>query len=177
MLERFRKIYLWMDHDGPGQEGAKQFAQKIGINRCHIVHPLDGEPECKDANEALLKGVDLEAMIQQARVTEHKNISDFEAIRGDVIHEILHPDEYKGVPMPSLPLLTNLIKGYRRGELTILTGPTGRYVLTSFESAVERFGGTSHWFFLSFYQWQNNLSGATFVGLGGARRQCHVGEL
>jgi twinkle protein len=129
MLEKFEKIYLWMDHDGPGQEGAKQFAQKIGLNRCYIVQPLQGnENACKDANEALLKGIDLDAMIQNATVTKHEQVMDFDAIRDDVIHEILHPDEYTGVTMPSLPKLTDIIKGYRRGELTILTGPTGRYV-------------------------------------------------
>ena len=126
MLEKFEKIYLWMDHDGPGQEGAKQFTKKIGRNRCRIVQPLDDKVDCKDANEALLKGLDLEAMIQNASVTKHDNVMDFEAIRSDVIHEILNPDEYKGVEMPSLPALTKIIKGYRRGELTVLTGPTGR---------------------------------------------------
>ncbi|CAB9496960.1 Twinkle protein, mitochondrial [Seminavis robusta] len=125
MLERFEKIYLWMDHDGPGQEGAKQFAQKIGMQRCYIVQPLNDQEPCKDANEALLKGLDLEAMIKKASVTKHENVMDFEAIRNDVIHEILNPNEYSGVPMPSLPLLTKLIKGFRRGELTVLTGPTG----------------------------------------------------
>lgn len=126
MLERFQKIYLWMDNDGPGQEGAKQFAQKIGLNRCYMVQPLDAQDNtCKDANEALLKGIDLEAMIRAAKVTKHENVMDFEAIRSDVLHEILHPDKYTGVPMTSLPMLTDIIKGFRRGELTILTGPTG----------------------------------------------------
>lgn len=114
-----------MDSDGPGQEGAKQFSQKIGINRCYIVQPLDGQT-CKDANEALLKGLNLEAMVKAATVTKHENVLEFDSIRQDVIHEILHPDKYTGVPMPSLPMLTNLIKGFRRGELAILTGPTGR---------------------------------------------------
>jgi twinkle protein len=27
--------------------------------------------------------------------------------------------------MPSLPGFTSLIKGFRRGEMTVLTGPTG----------------------------------------------------
>ena len=131
MLEKFQKIYLWMDNDGPGQEGAKQFAQKIGMGRCYIVQPSGNDPSenAKDANEALQRGMDLEAMIQQASVTKHENVLNFDSIRQDVIHEILHPDEYTGAPMKSLPMLTNIIKGYRRGELTVLTGPTGRYVM------------------------------------------------
>ena len=36
-IERFDKIYLWMDHDIPGQEGAEKFAGKLGPERCMIV--------------------------------------------------------------------------------------------------------------------------------------------
>eukprot|EP01027_Heterolobosea_sp_BB2_P017026 GEZU01024156.1.p1 GENE.GEZU01024156.1~~GEZU01024156.1.p1 ORF type:complete len:449 (-),score=194.75 GEZU01024156.1:35-1381(-) len=38
LLERFEKIYLWMDDDLPGQEGAEQFAKKLGLGRCLVVH-------------------------------------------------------------------------------------------------------------------------------------------
>ena len=30
-----------------------------------------------------------------------------------------------GTPTPSLPTLTKIVKGFRRGELVIFTGPTG----------------------------------------------------
>ena len=42
-----------------------------------------------------------------------------------VLHEIVHPEKYRGAPIPSLPGFTSLIKGFRRGEMTVLTGPTG----------------------------------------------------
>ncbi len=29
---RFEKIYLWMDADGPGQEGTAKFAKKLGVS-------------------------------------------------------------------------------------------------------------------------------------------------
>ena len=29
LLERFDKIYLWMDHDGAGQAGVDKFVQKL----------------------------------------------------------------------------------------------------------------------------------------------------
>lgn len=32
LLERFDKIYLWMDHDGAGQAGVDKFVQKLVRN-------------------------------------------------------------------------------------------------------------------------------------------------
>lgn len=39
LLERFDTIYLWMDNDGPGREGAEMFARKLGVERCLLVQP------------------------------------------------------------------------------------------------------------------------------------------
>jgi hypothetical protein len=128
MLERFETIYLWMDSDVPGREGAEQSAKKIGVNRCLLVQPepsVDGVPPPKDANEALLRGMDLDEMIMKASVLPHERILTFRELRGQVLHEMLNPQEYAGVPVPSLPKFTEIIKGFRRGELTVLTGPTG----------------------------------------------------
>ena len=121
LLENFERIYLWMDNDGPGQEGAEKFAKKLGLNRCFLVR---GE-NAKDANEALQKGLDLEQILSDAKSVPHEQILSFDELRDDVLNEILYPDQFAGVPMKSLPELTNLIKGFRRGELTVLTGPTG----------------------------------------------------
>eukprot|EP00978_Attheya_sp_CCMP212_P017804 scaffold47932_cov48-Attheya_sp.AAC.1 len=122
ILEKFEEIYLWMDSDGPGQEGAEMFSKKIGLDRCLIVPTFGG---CKDANEALLQNQDLNAMLEAAKVMPHESILQFDEIRSQVLHEIFHPDKYVGVPVPSLPSFTKLIKGFRRGEMTVLTGPTG----------------------------------------------------
>ena len=128
MLERFDTIYLWMDNDGPGREGAEQFAKKIGVNRCMIVQPessVEGKTAPKDANEALLEDMDLEDIIRGSDVLPHDRILTFSELRKEVLHEMLNPERYAGVPVPSLPGFTDIIKGFRRGELTVLTGPTG----------------------------------------------------
>ena len=39
LLERFDTVYLWMDNDGPGREGAEMFARKLGVERCLLVQP------------------------------------------------------------------------------------------------------------------------------------------
>lgn len=128
MLERFETVYLWMDNDAPGREGAEVFSKKIGINRCLLVQPSardDGKPVPKDANEALLLGLDLNEMIDSASAVPHDRVLTFNDLRDQVLHEILNPEKYVGVPVPSLPKLTNILKGFRRGEMTVLTGPTG----------------------------------------------------
>jgi twinkle protein len=121
LLERFDKVYLWMDNDAPGQEGAEKFSKKIGLDRSYLVKCSTA----KDANEALLKGLDLSRMLQEARPVPHDRILTFSDLRSDVLDEMLNPDRYSGVPLPSLPSFTKLIKGFRRGEMTVLTGPTG----------------------------------------------------
>ena len=135
MLEEFDHIYLWMDNDGPGQEGAELFSKKLGLERCYIVRPsksnvgmdasLDNSRLPKDANEALLMGCNLISIINNAKLTPHEQILTFDELRLEVLHEIMHSDKYVGTPMPSLPMVTSKIKGLRRGELTVLTGPTG----------------------------------------------------
>jgi twinkle protein len=55
----------------------------------------------------------------------YTSINSFTDLRHDVLHEILHPDQYSGTSVQSFPLLSSLIKGFRRGELSVLTGGTG----------------------------------------------------
>ena len=146
LLERFDTIYLWMDNDGPGREGAEMFAKKLGVERCLLVQPSgkrgwvgleqseeDGEEDAnvmpvgppKDANEALLTGWDINELMKEASELPHERILKFSDLRDSVIHEIVNPEKYRGAAIPSLPGFTSLIKGFRRGEMTVLTGPTG----------------------------------------------------
>ena len=131
MLEKFDKIYLWMDNDAPGREGAEVAAKKFGVERCRIVDGSRGRPKGyqgespKDANDAMLKGWNLEEMIVSAKPLGHNNIETFQDFRDDVIRELVNPYEYAGVKIKSLPGVTKILKGFRRGEMTVLTGPTG----------------------------------------------------
>mmetsp|Transcript_2192 Transcript_2192/g.6921 ORF Transcript_2192/g.6921 Transcript_2192/m.6921 type:complete len:952 (-) Transcript_2192:1465-4320(-) len=125
-LERFTKIYLWMDDDIPGQEGARKFAQKLGVNRCLLVQTRGGHTTGpKDANDALRQGADLTSMLRSAAPMPHEEIVTFDDLRADVYREIANPSQLSGVPCKTLPGVTKLLKGMRRGELTIITGQTG----------------------------------------------------
>ena len=39
-LERFDKVYLWLDDDEAGREGAAKLVAKLGRSRCMLVRPL-----------------------------------------------------------------------------------------------------------------------------------------
>ena len=119
-----------MDDDRPEREGAEQFAKKIGVERCWIVRPYatevteggGGGITPKDANEALLMGddvMDLERCIQEAKILPHDRILTFAEMRAQVLDDIVHPEKNAGVPVKTLPKFTKLIKGFRRGELTV----------------------------------------------------------
>jgi len=69
--------------------------------------------------------MDLGQLLRTATPLEHRQIVRFENFRNEVLNEILNPTQVAGVPSQSLPTLTKILKGHRRGELTILTGPTG----------------------------------------------------
>eukprot|EP00752_Nemacystus_decipiens_P012825 g11358.t1 len=126
LLERFDKIYLWMDHDGAGQAGVDKFVQKLGVRRCLVVGPLADDPNPpKDANEALLAGRNIQEFLDGASSLKHGDIQTFQDLRQSVIHELQNPLEYSGTVLTSFPQFTKIVKGLRRGELTVITGPTG----------------------------------------------------
>ncbi|KAI8064779.1 P-loop containing nucleoside triphosphate hydrolase protein [Gongronella butleri] len=54
-----------------------------------------------------------------------KAVLQFVDLKNDVYAEILHPEQGRGVASTSLPALNRILKGHRRGELSIITGPTG----------------------------------------------------
>lgn len=127
LLERFKKIYLWMDNDASGQANVEKFASKIGVTRCYIVRPRANPAlkAVKDANDALLAGLDLGKMVASAERIPHSQITTFDELRREVYEEILNPLRACGVQSRSLPSLNRLLKGHRMGEVTVLTGPTG----------------------------------------------------
>lgn len=127
LLERFKKIYLWMDNDASGQANVEKFASKIGVTRCYIVRPgvSPALKAVKDANDALLAGLDLGKMVASSERIPHSQITTFDELRREVYEEILNPLRACGVQSRSLPSLNRLLKGHRMGEVTVLTGPTG----------------------------------------------------
>ncbi|KAI7908134.1 P-loop containing nucleoside triphosphate hydrolase protein [Cokeromyces recurvatus] len=128
LLERFNKIYLWMDDDVDGQVAAERFARKLGEHRCFLINNIrQGDQQGPlNAYDALLQNRDLKEIVAaSAHGIKHDQIVDFRDVREEVYNEILHPEQTQGVQSKDLPTLNKLLKGHRPGELTIFTGPTG----------------------------------------------------
>ncbi|KAM9969637.1 hypothetical protein ACTFIR_001473 [Dictyostelium discoideum] len=126
LLERFEKIYLWMDDDVPGMEGAAKFSEKLGIQRTFIVSTKQNDPNGpKDANDALLAGKDLKAILSTAANIPHDQICDFSDVRSIIHNELKDPLSVIGKQSKWFPSFNKILKGHRKGELTIFSGPTG----------------------------------------------------
>jgi twinkle protein len=81
----------------------------------------------KDANDALRQGDPalIPAMIRAAQLPTNEMFVTFADERASVLQGIEGMQEHAGSVSTSLPGLTDLCKGFRRGELVIFTGPTG----------------------------------------------------
>lgn len=126
-LERVPRIVLWMDADDAGRAGAKQFAGKLGLKRCRVVQlgALQKSDGCKDANDVLRSGKDMRDVVRRADVLPHDGVVRFDALRESVFDFIVNQGIRRGVQCGSLPKVNEILKGHRRGELTILSGHTG----------------------------------------------------
>nr|CAD7202075.1 unnamed protein product [Timema douglasi] len=74
---------------------------------------------------ALFHGQDLRGIVSQAQPIWHQAITTFASLREDVLSELQNIEKVEGVKWKRFPALNRTLKGHRRGEFTVLTGPTG----------------------------------------------------
>ncbi|KAM5271259.1 twinkle mtDNA helicase isoform 2-T2 [Ctenodactylus gundi] len=121
-LEQFRRIILWLGDDLRSWEAAKLFARKLNPKRCYLVRPGDQQPR---PLEALNRGLNLSRILRTALPAWHKSIVSFRQLREEVLGELSNVEQVAGVRWNRFPDLNRLLKGHRKGELTVFTGPTG----------------------------------------------------
>ncbi|EDS45911.1 pom1 [Culex quinquefasciatus] len=121
-LERFQKLTLWFNYDTAGWDIARNYARKLEERRCMFVRPTDAHPT---PAKALGLGLDLKLIYGKAQPILHQSITTFHSLRQDVLSELQNIDKVQGVKWRRYPTLNKLLKGHRKGELTVLTGPTG----------------------------------------------------
>uniref|UniRef100_A0A2K6PU74 Twinkle mtDNA helicase n=1 Tax=Rhinopithecus roxellana TaxID=61622 RepID=A0A2K6PU74_RHIRO len=121
-LEQFRRIVFWLGDDLRSWEAAKLFARKLNPKRCFLVRPGDQQPR---PLEALNRGFNLSRILRTALPAWHKSIVSFRQLREEVLGELSNVEQTAGLRWSRFPDLNRILKGHRKGELTVFTGPTG----------------------------------------------------
>jgi twinkle protein len=121
-LERFERLWLALDMDGPGEEAAAEIASRLGRHRCRRV-----KMPRKDANECLVDGVPkaiMDAAIADATWFEVDGLR----LPGEFVDQVIarfwpREGERQGYRTPYGRLGDKLL--FRPGEVTIWTGDSG----------------------------------------------------
>nr|XP_057934183.1 twinkle protein, mitochondrial [Doryrhamphus excisus] len=121
-LEQFKRVTLWLGGDIRSWEASKLFSRKLGLRRCSLVRPGEFRP-CP--SEALAQGKNLGHIVKSSIPAAHKSIVSFKQLREDVYGELVNTEQVAGVKWTRFPDLNRILKGHRKGELTVFTGPTG----------------------------------------------------
>ena len=121
-LDKFKEIYLCMDVDSAGQQHIRKMVSRLGNWRVkNILLPR------KDANECLKDGIISEEILkcfenaEEFGPVELKTAGDFCV---DVLDMFRNPKKYEGF-RTGFDGLDKVIKGWRRGEVTIWSGQNG----------------------------------------------------
>ena len=125
-LEAYKKLILWFGNDEPSWDTARHFAKKLDEKRCHFIRPTDLQPRAKIAADL---GYNLKEIIENSQPIWHKSITTFHSLRQDVLSDLQNIDRVQGIKWTRYPVLNKILKGHRRGEFTVLTGPTGKIEL------------------------------------------------
>lgn len=118
-LERFNKITLWINDDsGPPRNTLRNLAHKLNDKRCYAVRQDEPTPSNSSPEE-------IRRIVRSVVPVRHDSITTFANFRQEVFYELKNIEKSEGVKWKRFPHLTKVLKGHRRGELTVLTGPTG----------------------------------------------------
>jgi len=118
-LNRFQKIYLFMDGDTAGQNAVVEIVKRLGAWRC-----FDVALPYKDANECLMKGVDVKVIaeaVQNAKEFDPPTLLKAVDFTEDIVFMFEHPEKLYGIATPWAGL-DEILKGWRDYELTIWSG-------------------------------------------------------
>lgn len=118
-LEQFKRVTLWLGSDVRSWEASKLFSRKLGLRRCSLVRP--GEYQLCPV-KALSQGKNLSHIIKASIPAAHESIVSFKQLREDVYSELMNTEQVAGVKWVRFPQLNKILKGHRKGELTVFTG-------------------------------------------------------
>ena len=87
LLERYEKVYIVLDNDKAGQEGAEALARRLGMGRCfNVILPEDA----KDPNDffKLYSSEDFKSYMIKGRQFNPKNITNLKSVVRDMVSNI-----------------------------------------------------------------------------------------
>lgn len=122
LFEPYQKLILWFDYNSVGWDMAKIFAKKLDEKRCHFIRPTDDSPT---PYTAIQRAIPTKLILSGAQPILHQAVTTFRSLRQDVLSDLQNIDKVQGIKWTRYPTLNKYLKGHRRGELTVLTGPTG----------------------------------------------------
>lgn len=118
-LQLFDTIYLALDQDEQGHKAMEHIARRLGQHRCFIV----GFGQYKDANDALLGGVDLTTIFSQAKTIDPVELHSASSYLDEVFSYFQNGQEISGTSLPWAK--THSTVGLRGGETTVWAGING----------------------------------------------------
>eukprot|EP00123_Amoebidium_parasiticum_P016842 comp23607_c0_seq1/m.40133 comp23607_c0_seq1/g.40133 ORF comp23607_c0_seq1/g.40133 comp23607_c0_seq1/m.40133 type:complete len:604 (-) comp23607_c0_seq1:412-2223(-) len=120
LLEGFQRVVLWPDRTTDHREVHKQ-AAKLMWDRVHVV---DSQPH-QNALAAMHRNAGVNGLIETARPLPSNHVVHVTALSDDIYRDTQVSGNQRGLPCTVLPTLHRVLKGFRSGELTVVTGPTG----------------------------------------------------
>lgn len=121
-INSFKRIFFMFDNDEAGQKNVYAIAKRIGEHKCYnVLLPY------KDMNECLINNVkenDIIQVILDAEEFKHPLISNLNSFYDKVIESTQYVEKEKGIPTV-FTQLTDILGGWRDGEVTIWTGSNG----------------------------------------------------
>lgn len=118
-LQLFDTIYLALDQDEQGHKAMEHISRRLGQHRCFIVS-FGGH---KDANEALVSGVDLKSVFESAKTIDPVELHSASDYLDEVFAYFSDAQEAGGIKLPWAKTHTTV--GLRNGETTIWAGING----------------------------------------------------
>ena len=127
-FEAFSNLIFWFPDTASSTDDVTMFARKFGDKRCYTMPRDYPQPSYYIRKPASSRpgGTDLvQAIKENKRACSHEHITTFDSLREDVFLELAHFEETDGTKWKRFDRLNELVKGFRRGELTVFTGRTG----------------------------------------------------
>ncbi|CAF3530129.1 unnamed protein product [Adineta steineri] len=115
-FEHLRKIHIWYTND---KAFAFRLSNILNPHRCFMItYPMN-------AYSAFKSGHSLKPIVNESFAVINKCIEQFDTFRDLIRDELFQRTRFAGTQWQRFPMLSQIIKGHRAGELTVLTGSTG----------------------------------------------------